>query len=167
VRLESAALASKHARQPLAAAAVTVLVVSLLGCGPGRPETPRSTQPPPPQAAVPASDSARPASVPESRTPRIPPDTTGVATGPGSRELDPAQIPPGAYRACQRSAAVQLPAPERAVWSKLPDKVERTASGEYALVAQVRPDSASPGLSFACVVAQEGEGWRVVEVEAR
>ena len=94
-------------------------------------------------------------------------DTTGVATGPGGRELDPAQLPPGAYEACKDSAAVRLPDPHRAVWGKLPDEVERGPTGEYTLVGQVRPDSLSPGLSFLCVLVATERVWRVVQLEMR
>jgi hypothetical protein len=41
------------------------------------------------------------------------------------------------------------------------------APGEYRIVAQVRPDSLSPGRPFLCVVRRESRGWTVLELHVQ
>jgi hypothetical protein len=96
----------------------------------------------------------------------IPPDTTGTVL-PDAEEIVPEQIPPAAYEACKQAAAAKLAPPEGAIWGEAPDTVERTPEGDFALVAQVRPDTLQPGISYACVVRSEGGSWRVVTLEAQ
>ena len=96
----------------------------------------------------------------------IPPDTTGTVL-PDAEEIVPEEIPPAAYEACKQAAAAKLAPPEGAIWGEAPDTVERTPEGDFALVAQVRPDTLQPGISYACVVRAEGGSWRVVTLEAQ
>ena len=96
----------------------------------------------------------------------IPPDTTGTVL-PDAEEIVPEEIPPAAYEACKQAAAAKLAPPEGAIWGEAPDTVERTPEGDFALVAQVRPDTLQPGISYACVVKAEGGSWRVVTLEAQ
>lgn len=96
----------------------------------------------------------------------IPPDTTGTVL-PGAEEIIPEEIPPAAYEACKQAAAAKLAPPDGAIWGEAPDTVERTPEGDFALVAQVRPDTLQPGISYACVVRAEGGSWRVVTLEAQ
>lgn len=78
------------------------------------------------------------------------------------------RAPRAAYLACQDSIAATLPDPENALWGELPDNVQPTGEpGRYAVLAQVRPDSLSPGVSYACVVEQTGGGWRVISLQAQ
>ncbi|HEY7529686.1 MAG TPA: hypothetical protein VIC56_03290 [Gemmatimonadota bacterium] len=96
----------------------------------------------------------------------VPPDTTGTVL-PDAEEVVPERIPPAAYDACKQAAAAKLTPPDGAIWGKAPDTVERTPDGDYALVAQVRPDTLQPGISYACVVRSEGGAWRVITLEAK
>ena len=160
-----------------AALALTILPGALICCGPGEPRDEGANEVRQPEtiaaegepAPTPADEiEPKPRSVEvERERPQPAPDTTGVATGPGGQELDPAQLPRGAYQACKDFAATQLADPQQAVWGKLPDTVERAPSGEYALVGQVRPDSVSSGLSFLCVISRAGKTWRVIKLEMR
>jgi hypothetical protein len=147
--------------------ALVLMVVqgALLCCGRGEPRDQRAKEVSQRDTVALKTEPARVSKNMEWETVQNLPDTTGVATGPGGRELHPAQLPAGAYQACKASAAVRLPDPQRAIWGNLPDKVERASTGEYALVGQVRPDSASPGLSFLCVLTRAGNTWRVVNLE--
>ena len=167
--------------------AVLALAAVLLGCGPGEPDpagdaaveraqeaprrdtgAPAAERPPGSPAASRGGEPRREprAAAPEpSPTPPTPPDTTGVATGPGAEEIDPAEIPTEAYQACKDSVAVQLANPGTATWGKLPETVERTPGGDYVLAGRVRPDSLSPGISFVCAVRSAGNGWRVAGLQ--
>jgi hypothetical protein len=103
---------------------------------------------------------------PVTSTDDVPPDTTGTVL-PDAEEIVPEEIPPAAYEACKQAAAAKLAPPQGAIWGEAPDTVERTPEGDFALVAQVRPDTLRPGISYACVVRSEGGSWRVVTLEAQ
>ena len=71
-----------------------------------------------------------------------------------------------AYAACRDSVEAALPAPGLAVWPAIPDTIAPAETvGRYRIVAQVRPDSISPGVPFLCVVQRNGESWAVVMIQ--
>ena len=86
------------------------------------------------------------------------PEETGVRL---SREESAA-----AYAACRDSVEAGLPAPGRAYWPTVPDTMAPAdVPGLYQIVAQVRPDSVSPGAPFLCVVRKDADRWSVMSIQ--
>jgi hypothetical protein len=95
---------------------------------------------------------------------------TGAEGGDSSRE-GPARAPTreesaAAYAACRDSVDTGLTAPSKAYWPTIPDTIAPAEKpGHYRLVAQVRPDSVSPGAPFLCVVRKDPDRWTVVTIQ--
>lgn len=96
-----------------------------------------------------------------------PPDSAPpVDTATAEVEPFPEEVATAAYAACRDSVAATLPDPAAAIWGELPDNVKPSGEpGRWAVVAQVRPDPVSTGVSYACVVEESGGRWRVVSLQ--
>lgn len=71
-----------------------------------------------------------------------------------------------AYAACRDSVEASLPDPGRAYWPTVPDTMAPAdVPGQYRIVAQVRPDSVSPGAPFICVVRKDADRWSVMRIQ--